>query len=132
MALETEGKRLNEATVTQGVRAKILDTESGYYMVAVNNSKIVGCILVQYEWSDWRNARVLWLHSAYVLKEFRGQGIFRKFYAAALETARESGACGIRLYVEKDNHSAQKLYSDLGMTETHYKIFEANLDHTKV
>ena len=31
---------------------------------------------------------------------------------------------GLRLYVEKDNKNAQKVYSKLGMDGEHYQMFE--------
>ena len=34
-------------------------------------------------------------------------------------------AAGLRLYVEKDNDGAQATYRQLGMVETHYRLFEA-------
>ena len=35
---------------------------------------------------------------------------------------------GIRLYVENNNSIAQKVYTKLGMVETHYKIFEEDFN----
>ena len=41
------------------------------------------------------------------------------------ELAQDAGnVCGIRLYVEKDNKIAQKVYHQMGMTETNYLIYE--------
>ena len=32
--------------------------------------------------------------------------------------------CGIRLYVEVENVNAQATYRELGMQETHYRLYE--------
>jgi ribosomal protein S18 acetylase RimI-like enzyme len=41
----------------------------------------------------------------------------------ALAAARPD-ACGLRLYVENDNHGAQATYRRMGMHEAPYRIFE--------
>ena len=35
---------------------------------------------------------------------------------------------GIRLYVENNNSIAQKVYNNLGMEETYYKLFEVDFN----
>lgn len=50
-------------------------------------------------------------------------------YASRLGYVREQArrdveACGLRLYVEKENSGAQATYRDLGMHETHYQLWE--------
>jgi ribosomal protein S18 acetylase RimI-like enzyme len=39
-------------------------------------------------------------------------------------------ACGLRLYVEKENKRAQQTYESLGMIETDYRIMEAMFDRS--
>jgi hypothetical protein len=36
----------------------------------------------------------------------------------------DANVCGFRLYVEKENVTAQKTYGSLGMAETDYLMFE--------
>jgi GNAT superfamily N-acetyltransferase len=131
MALETEDLKLDPSRVLQGVSQKIRDSELGYYLVAEAAGEAVGCILIQYEWSDWRNKKWIWLHSLYVKKEFRGKGLFRAFYSQ-VESNRDPSICGIRLYVEKENLNALKIYEHLGMKETNYKIYEIELPETQM
>ncbi len=131
MAQETESLTLDLATVTEGVRQKIQNKDTGTYFVALDPAAgTVACILIQYEWSDWRNGQWIWLHSAYVKREHRGKGIFKQLLQFALEyfqANHKERLLGIRLYVEKDNVRAQKTYSNLGMNETHYLIYERKL-----
>ncbi len=35
-----------------------------------------------------------------------------------------TGVAGVRLYVERDNSRAQETYAALGMSETHYRMYE--------
>jgi GNAT superfamily N-acetyltransferase len=77
------------------------------------------------EWSDWRNGTVVWLHSVYVVAEYRRCGVFRRLFAHIKDEVRASSdLCGLRLYVEKRNATAQRVYQRLGMTSDHYQMFE--------
>ncbi len=41
------------------------------------------------------------------------------------DLARKRGdVCGVRLYVDRDNRRAQKVYSSLGMSPSHYYMYE--------
>lgn len=125
MALETEGKRLDEATLTAGVRAVFASDERGFYAVAEENGRVLGGLLVTREWSDWRNAWFWWIQSVYVVPEARGKGLYRELSAFVWTMAREAGdVFGIRLYVEKENSVAQAVYQRLGMHETDYLMYE--------
>lgn len=125
MALETENLELDRNTVLKGV-AHIFDhPETGYYLIAVIDKRVVASLLVLFEWSDWRNGNVIWIHSVYVQPEYRGQGIFSEMYEALKgEVIADPMLRGIRLYVDKTNKKAQKVYAKLGMNNQHYDLFE--------
>lgn len=125
MAVETEGLQLDRATLRAGVAALIEGRAPGTYRVCEIDGRVVGQILVTYEWSDWRNRTVWWIQSVYVQPEFRGRGVYRSLYAAVVEAARAAGAAGLRLYVDARNTRAQAVYTSLGMNGDHYRVFEA-------
>jgi len=125
MALETEGKRLDTAVLTAGVESVFGDDKKGFYVVAEEASGIIGGLMVTYEWSDWRNGWFWWIQSVYILPEHRGKKIYSKLYEFVKELAQTKGnVCGFRLYVEKENVNAQRVYEKLGMEETHYLMYE--------
>ncbi|MFU8812237.1 MAG: GNAT family N-acetyltransferase [Balneolaceae bacterium] len=125
MAMETEQKQLDRATIEPGVHALFSNPEYGFYLVAERGGGIVGSLMITTEWSDWRNGLFWWIQSVYVLPGHRRQGIYRSMYQKVKELAGEtSGVCGFRLYVEKENRVAQQTYRELGMEETPYKMFE--------
>lgn len=126
MALETENKVLEPAVLTAGVRGLLAHPDYGFYLVAEDEArKVAGCLLITFEWSDWRNGLFWWVQSVYVAPSHRGQGVYRALYAYVKELARaEGGVCGFRLYVEKDNAGAQETYRRMGMAKTHYLLFE--------
>ena len=130
MAAETENKILDRNTVTHGVKKVINNSEMGYYVIAKDSNKIMGSLMITYEWSDWRNGMFWWIQSVYVEKEYRKQGVYKQMYLYIKEKAKNDKLCtGIRLYVEKENHVAQSVYKKLGMDETFYKLFEVDFQN---
>ncbi|MEP6925439.1 MAG: GNAT family N-acetyltransferase [Pyrinomonadaceae bacterium] len=127
MAQETENKELPLEIITNGVTAVFADSNKGFYVVGETSvQEIVGCLMITFEWSDWRAGWFWWIQSVYVRSDFRGQGVYKKLYEWVTAQATAKGnVCGIRLYVEKDNMVAQKVYEKLDMEETHYLMYEA-------
>ena len=128
MALETEGKRLDAQILKSGVEAVFRDQTKGFYVVAEKDGRIAGGLMVTFEWSDWRD-RWFWLvQSVYILPDFRGRGIYRLLYDFVREKARaRQDVAGFRLYVERDNESARRVYQKLGMEKSHYLMYEEML-----
>ena len=125
MAMETEGIELDRETVTVGVTAVFEDPSRGGYWVAEKDGQVIGVLLTVPEWSDWRNGTVLWIHSLYVLPEFRGGGVFKRLYANLRDLVRETPELkGLRLYVDKQNGAAQAIYKRMGMSGEHYQLYE--------
>jgi GNAT superfamily N-acetyltransferase len=129
MALETEGRRLDEARLRQGTQAVLDSPARGFYTVAelVDRSPrlVVGQLLVTFEWSDWRNATFWWIQSVYVDAAWRRQEVYRTMHETILAQARRQGdVCGIRLYVEKANAVAKAVYEKVGLGNSSYHVFE--------
>jgi GNAT superfamily N-acetyltransferase len=122
MAWETEEKRLDAATIERGVRAVFDEPRRGFYLVAERDGVAVGCLLVTYEWSDWRCGDFWWVQSVYVVPSARRHGVFRALYRHVKSMAEGAGAVGLRLYVEQENDRAQRTYADLGMARCHYDM----------
>ena len=130
LALETESRRLNLATLRNGTLAFLDSPGYGFYIVAElpegKNYSPVGQLMITYEWSDWRNGVFWWIQSVYVDPAHRRQGVFAALYRHVERLARATpGVIGLRLYVERDNIRAQSTYASLGMVDAGYRIFEA-------
>lgn len=127
MARETEGKELKAEILRPGVEGLFQNRQYGFYVIAEDaaNKTAVGGLLITYEWSDWRNGVVWWIQSVYIMPDYRRRGIYRMLYEFVKELAKtETNVRGFRLYVEKENKIAQQTYSNLGMEETYYLMFE--------
>ena len=128
MALETEEKTLDSQILTSGVESVFHNSDKGFYVVAEDEGKIVGGLMVTFEWSDWRDGWFWWIQSVYILPDYRGRRIYSLLYQFVKDEAQKQGdVCGFRLYVEKENEKAQKVYEKLGMSETHYLMYEEML-----
>jgi GNAT superfamily N-acetyltransferase len=125
MAHETEGMYLDRETLANGVEAVFAGENRGFYVVAESENKIVGGLMITFEWSDWRNGWFWWIQSVYILPEFRGRSVYRRLYEFVKQKARDAeNVCGFRLYVERTNENAQKVYEKLGMEQSHYLMYE--------
>jgi GNAT superfamily N-acetyltransferase len=127
MAWETEQKRLELDVLMRGVTAVLDEPRRGFYLVAELDGRPAGCLLVTYEWSDWRNGDFWWFQSVYVTPAARRSGVFRALYADVAQRAKQAGAVGLRLYVETENTRAQRTYQELGMEQCHYFMYEQML-----
>ena len=125
MAIETEEVTLDEPTVHTGVAAVLSRPELGRYYIAEDGGAAVGCLMITYEWSDWRNGMVWWIQSVYVRTDYRKRGVYAGLYnhVKAIVEA-DSSLRGIRLYVDRRNVIAQQVYTRLGMNGEHYQLFE--------
>ena len=125
MAFETERKILADDDISPGVRRAIEQVGLARYFIAELDGRPAGCLMLTYEWSDWRNGLWWWIQSVYVKPECRRQGVYRALYAHVQALAENDGDVqGIRLYVEKENQTAQQTYLSLGMHDSHYRVFE--------
>lgn len=135
IALETEGRQLDPATVLAGVSAGIADPGKARYFVASRQAlaagretlaQPAGTLMLTREWSDWRNGEWWWIQSVYVVPGQRRGGVFRALYRHVEQLARQAqDVVGLRLYVERDNARARDTYAALGMVDAGYGILEA-------
>ena len=127
MARETEHMELDQTRLLEGVRAVLADSSKGSYTVAEADGRVVGQMMITFEWSDWRNGVFWWIQSVYVRPDFRSRGVFKRLYGHVAEQAKSAGdVCGLRLYVERENSRAQQTYQHLGMTKTPYEVYEVD------
>lgn len=125
LALESEGKALDLDVLSRGVAAGLADREKAIYFVAEEEGQPLGQLMLTREWSDWRNGWIWWIQSVYVRQDARRRGIFRALYEHARTQAQaDPEVIGLRLYMEKENHTAERTYLALGMEMTSYVVLE--------
>jgi ribosomal protein S18 acetylase RimI-like enzyme len=125
MAKETENVDLDKSILTRGITELFNHPERGKYFVAAENNTVAGCLMITYEWSDWRCGTVLWIQSVYIDPLFRSKGVFSAMYQFFQHRVmQDTSLRGIRLYVDKTNERAQRTYERLGMRGQHYATYE--------
>ncbi|MBX2813290.1 MAG: GNAT family N-acetyltransferase [Myxococcales bacterium] len=124
LCLETETFALDPVTVKRGVMAVLSGEQHGEYRVLERDQRVIAQLMITYEWSDWRAAMMWWIQSVYVWPEYRGQGVFDELYQLVRQDAQSQGVQGLRLYVEKANDRALRVYQRVGMNGDHYRMFE--------
>jgi GNAT superfamily N-acetyltransferase len=129
MALETENRRLDEERLRKGTLSLLTSPSHGFFMVAElregGQAQLIGQLMITYEWSDWRNGAFWWVQSVYVAPSWRRQGVYRLMHDVIVEQAKaDPNVCGIRLYVEQDNHTAQTVYQRVGLSPSAYRVYE--------
>ena len=80
MAEETERRTLDLERLRQGISGVLTSKERGYYLVAETKSRVVGQLLITYEWSDWRNGVFWWIQSVYVETAMREGVVYRTMH----------------------------------------------------
>ena len=129
MARETEGRALDHELLRRGTAAVLDSPDRGFYRIAEvpdpHANRVIAQLLVTFEWSDWRNANFWWLQSVYVDPSWRRKGVYRRLHDTVLQEARSRrDVCGVRLYVERENHVAQEAYARVGLLPSVYQVFE--------
>ena len=125
LAIETEHKRLDPEVIRRGVARALAERELCRYFVAETGGQVVGQAMVTFELTDWRDGVLWWFQSVYVVEASRGQGVFRALFDHILSLAQaESDVRGLRLYVERDNTRAQRVYEQLGLAPSGHLVYE--------
>ena len=125
-AMETEGLKLDPATVRKGVENLMNKPARGFYLVAVCEGELVGCLQVIREWSDWRNGEIWSLHSMFVKPEHRRNGVFSALAGEVRRQALDGNVLLVRIPVLQGNEAGGATCRALGFTESGYHdyIFE--------
>jgi GNAT superfamily N-acetyltransferase len=129
MAWETEQRRLDEMRLRDGTLSLLCTPSLGFFMVAEvresDHPRLVGQLMITYEWSDWRNGVFWWIQSVYVDPAWRRRGVFRRMHDELMALAKAApNICGVRLYVEQGNLTAQSVYQRLGLSPSSYRVYE--------
>ena len=124
LALETEALNLDYKTVEAGTKAVLEEPKLGLYFIAMHQGEVIASMLITKEWSDWRNNNNAWIQSLFVQKPYRSQGVFKQLFKHLEKLCNKGVFSGIRLYADRHNQNAIKIYQNLGLNDQHYIFFE--------
>ena len=89
-----------------------------------STGRVVGQLMTTYEWSDWRNGQFLWIQSVYVLREFRGAGVFRALYDHLSSLPQRPAHLRHPPLRRSQQRSCAGVYSRLGMHRSNYGVMQ--------
>jgi len=124
LTIESENLKIDYETTLKAVRSIIEDESKGFLIVSEENNKVVGHLMITFEWSDWSNKNMWWIQSVYVDRDHRKQGVFTKMVEHIKNMASENNVDIIRLYAHEDNKNAIEAYEKTNMTKKPYVIYE--------
>jgi len=127
-AKEAEGISLNRERARKGIQAALEDESVAvYWVLETGSSELVGNISVVKEWSNWKAGYYWWIQSLYIKPEHRGRGLTKRLIQTVRESAQQSKALDLRLYVHKKNERAMKAYIRAGFVDADYRIMRMGL-----
>src|SRR5699024_6848358 len=92
---------------------KPLLRNGSHYLIAEKNDKIMGWILFGESKDQFTDKLNGFIYELIVIKEFRGNGIYKKLINAAVDHIRRIGYTEVRL-IEFSGNEAIKLYEKMG------------------
>ncbi|MFO1443701.1 GNAT family N-acetyltransferase [Bacillus sp. Bva_UNVM-123] len=94
---------------------KPLLEKGSYYLVATENEKLMGWILIGTSKDQFTDIINGFIYELFVIEEFRGNGISKLLMKAGVDHLKQAGYSEIRLSAFAGNH-AIKLYEKLGFS----------------
>ena len=127
-AREAEGISKEPEKVREGIWAALEDESFAlYWVVQSEDNEILGNVSVIKEWSNWSAGYFWWIQSMFIKPEYRGRGLLEMLIQTVRESARQSNALEVRLYVHKDNARAIKAYKKTGFVDSDYRIMRMDI-----
>ena len=127
LADEIENMHVNYAAALSGTKTLLQNNDKGFYLVAEEEQSLIGQMMITYEWSDWRNKIIWWIHRIYVDKSWRHAGVFKQMLQELASLAAHHDVFTIRLYVLQENIDAIKIYEKMGMRLQPFLIYQYNV-----
>ena len=103
----------------------ILSNDNHIVYLALANNKMIGWTALCFipKLGMLKSKGHVYVDELWVEPSFRNKGIGKKLMKMADEWAFIKGSIGIRLYVNQDNYSAQRLYKNCGFNNSAAAIF---------
>lgn len=122
-ARDAERRTLDVEGARRGVHAAFdSPPRSTYWVAHTAEGRVVGCMSVVTEWSNFLGGDFWWIQSLYILPEHRGQGLVDQLLAYLSARAMAAGAIDLRLYGFDTNERAMRAYQRCGFGVTPYIV----------
>lgn len=127
LALETENITCDVDFISKNLEHSFKDPLNTFFLLATWDSTPSGSLCNTMEYNIVDCGSYAWFQSVFIPKPFRGRKIFRALFDYAKMRALDRGCLGMKLYVEKDNDHARKVYQKLGFYFPTCNIYQVDL-----
>jgi len=136
MAFETEEKKLNSILTKIAVEKLLIYPVYGHYFLIndVAKDKFCGMNLVTFEHNINLDSTILWIQSVFVHEDYRMKGLFRRLLYKNEDFVLEhpSFKKTVKLYMDKDNFKAEKVYFKVGFKICKEKLYELDYHYDDI
>ena len=106
------------ADILDSAVEKVLIREGlGIFLVARENSQIIGFAAISFAWTLEHGGKSAWLDELYVLPAHRGKGVGSMLLEKVIEEVSSEGCGAIDLEVDQDHRRAERLYQRKGFEQ---------------
>ncbi len=103
--------------------SKLLATPAlGVIRIISEGETVAGYFVLTFGFSFEFGGRLAWIDELYVRREFRRRGIGRQVLATAEDMCRAEGISALRLEVNRENVTAERLYRGFGFEDPHRDV----------
>jgi hypothetical protein len=127
VAFESEGRELSDEIVTKAIKWFLNEPLFGSYFLLLNKEdEACGMDFLTYEYNIYKSQQIAWIQTAFVKKELRQGGLFRKICEGNEEYINKNDKLAkvIKLYADVTNEKAIKAYLKLGFKGMEEEFWE--------
>lgn len=132
MAYETESKRLDQEVVEKAMLDLFKKPDYGevYFVVDNDDKKFSSMNIIGREYKIDLDKTINWINFVYVDKDYRKKGLFKKMLESNEQRVSDSNkyANCVKLYMDKDNTTAGKVYLKTGFRVTDETLYEIDFN----
>lgn len=115
-AEEIKGEEMSVVKIANTVNKLTREPNRGCIYIFEQQDNLIGYAILIYFWSNEFGGEILNIDELFVKKEYRGQGIGRKFFEF-LSKEFKNKAVAFCLETTKESHNAYNFYQKLGFRE---------------
>ena len=118
---EYHQKVVTQETAIKGIRHLFENPHLGRYYICEEEGRVIGYLMVFFEWSDWRAGNMYYIEAVYTIPDFRNRGVSKSLYKNMYDDAiTENSVLRTIVPITFSTEALKKI----GLQESHYNLLE--------